>query len=161
MTRDEVIEGYRSRIEEWLRYAYDDGYKDGHRKGAEEVSHLRSECHLEAGEKDSEYENGWGDHTRFYGWCSECKHPISGRWGHIQEYCGWCGAKIKHTENDPYPTGLISDKGKVKRLLDMVSDINPEEIKSHDTEDSLKGWCGAWQREMNKLIKACMASEEE
>ena len=157
MTQNEVVENYRTRIEEFIGYAYSNGYREGHTAGTREINNLRSECHLEAGDHDSEYEDGWNDHTPFYGWCSSCGKPISGRWGHVYEYCPWCGGRLKRTLDEPYPTGMISDSGKTQKLLNMVKDINPEEIKSHDTEDSLKSWCGAWQREMNKLIKACMA----
>lgn len=40
----------------------------------------------------------------------------------------------------------------MKQVTGLVMDINPAEIKSHDTDESLKDWCHAWQTAMNMLI---------
>lgn len=153
-TSEEVIAGYRPRIEEWLRYAYNDGYRCGFKNGRGDADKLRGTCVREADANDSTYADGWDDYTLFYGWCSQCKRPHSGRWAHMWEYCPWCGAKVVHTDNDPYPTGMRSIGGKFEKLLQMCGDVNPDEIAAHDTEDSLRSWCGAWQREVKKLIRA-------
>lgn len=104
-TSEEIIASYRPRMEEWLKYAYNEGYGAGKTEGTAEVERLRSLCHREAGEHDDKYAEGWRDHTPFYGWCSECKRPHSGRWAHVWEYCPWCGARIDRTAPEPYPLG--------------------------------------------------------
>jgi hypothetical protein len=93
-------------MEKWIESAYHDGYQNGYANGTEELKRLRSFCHREAGEHDKEYAEYWRDNTPFYGWCSQCKSPHSGRWAHMWEYCPWCGAKVEHKDNDPYPTGM-------------------------------------------------------
>lgn len=102
---EEIMDRYRSRIEEMLKYAYSEGRKEGAAENAEEMRRLRSECHREAGEHDDEYAKNWRDHTPFYGWCSECERPHSGRWAHVWEYCPWCGARIDRKAEEPYPLG--------------------------------------------------------
>ena len=104
-TSREVIEAYRPNIDKWIEYAFSAGYKAGYDNRREELENLRALCHREAGEHDEEYAEGWGDGTPFYGWCSECKSPHSGRWTHIWQYCPWCGARIDHDAEEPYPTG--------------------------------------------------------
>ena len=106
MTEQEVIKNCRKPIEDWIGRAYNAGYDSGYEKGIEEVSRLRSECFREVGERDAEYPDGWKDYTPFYGWCNLCKRPHSGRWAHIWDYCPWCGAKINHKAQEPYPTGM-------------------------------------------------------
>jgi hypothetical protein len=93
-------------MEEWLESAYQCGYENGYTRKSEEVERLRSTCYREAGEYDKEYAKNWKDSTCFYGWCSQCKKPHSGRWAHVWEYCPWCGAKIERKEDDPYPMGM-------------------------------------------------------
>ena len=152
-TSEEVIENYRPRMEEWLRYAYDEGYRKGNEIKKEYLDNLRSECHREKGNYDEGYSKQWNDYTPFYGWCSKCQKAHSGRWAHIWEFCPWCGSRIDHKAEEPYPTGKRYTPDLLKQLKDMCADINPEEIKAHDTDDSLEGWCGAWNRQMDKLIK--------
>ena len=106
MTSKEVISQCRKPIEDWIGRAYSSGYDSGYKRGTEEVSQLRSMCFREAGERDAEYPDGWSDHTPFYGWCNLCKRPHSGRWAHIWDYCPWCGAKINHEVEEPYPIGM-------------------------------------------------------
>lgn len=106
MTREEVISRCINPIKDWLNTVYTSGYDCGYEIGTEEVSRLRSECFRKAGERDAEYPDGWNDHTSFYGWCSQCKRPHSGRWAHIWNYCPWCGAKINYDLGEPYPTGM-------------------------------------------------------
>ena len=149
---EEVIANYLPRIEEWLKHAYNEGYRNGNEIKQEYLNSLRSECHREKGEQDEEYQKGWGDYSCFYGWCCKCKKPHSGRWAHIWSFCPWCGSRIEYREDDPYPTGVKFYPDLLQELQEMCADINPEEIKSHDTDESLKGWCGAWNRRMNKLI---------
>lgn len=152
-SREEVVESFGNRVKGFISYAWSDGYSSGYEKGQEEVKHLRAECTLEAGEHDEEYADNWRDYTTFYGWCKQCKKPHSGRWAHMWEYCPWCGAKVNTKAEKPYPLGLEHTPEKIQEILDMCKDVNPEEIKSHDTEESLKGWCGAWNRKMERLIK--------
>lgn len=64
------------------------------------------------------------------------------------------------TAKKPYPLGLSHYSETIQALLDMCEDINPEEIKSHDTEESLKGWCEAWKTEMKRLINAVKEGED-
>lgn len=40
----------------------------------------------------------------------------------------------------------------IKQATELIMDINPTEIKSHDTDESLKEWCLSWQTAMNMLI---------
>lgn len=152
-SREEVISDYTPRMAEWLKYAYDEGYKNGNIIKRKYLKNLRSECHREAGENDGEYPKEWGDYTTFYGWCSKCKKPHSGRWAHVWDFCPWCGAKINHDVEPPYPTGMRSTPTVLMEVQAMCADINPAEIKSHGTDQSLAGWCGAWKNKMEKLIK--------
>lgn len=161
LSSDEVIKRYRPRIEEWLESAYRNGYGNGYEKGTEEMDRLRSVCVIEAGDNDEEYANNWRDYTRFYGWCNQCHHPMSGRWAHVWEWCPWCGAKIDRKAELPYPSGITHYSEIVQEMRDMCKDVNQEEIESHDTKQSLNAWCGAWNRKMEKLIKICAEGVEE
>lgn len=154
MKSNEIVEKYRPRMEEWLKYAYSEGYSNGKAEGENEVRKLRTTCHREKTcvGKDEEYAEQWNDYSPLYGWCSECGKVHSGRWGHVWEYCPWCGAKIDHTE-DPFPTGLQVTKPIMNEIEAMLADINPEEIRSHDTDDALNWWCNAWKRRMESLLR--------
>lgn len=111
-TSEDIIKSYRERMEEWLKYAYDEGYKNGETVKSERLRRIRSDCHREAGEFDSDYAERWRDKSPFYGWCSQCKKPHSGRWAHVWEYCPWCGARIDRTTPEPYPLGRKKPEGK-------------------------------------------------
>lgn len=129
MTESEIIKRYLPDIERFLRYAYSDGYKNGHKQGTEEVERLRSECCREAGENDSEYAKNWRDNTDFYGWCNLCKRPHSGRWAHIWEYCPWCGARINQEEDkQPYLYGFEEYQNWLKSQTDEEEKITKEDI---------------------------------
>lgn len=158
--QQESIEKYRSHIDKILGYAYEDGYRNGMDYGMEQLENERAECHREMSSvgNDADYAKEWNDYSPLYGWCSVCGKVHSGRWAHIWEFCPWCGARINH-DNDPYPLGLRMTSELQNELSNLAADINPEEIKSHDTEESLEGWCGAWQRVMEKLIKKVGESE--
>ena len=104
MKRNEIIDRCHEEIDAWIGRAYSGGYDNGYSEAKKEVKRLRETCVRETGEKDNEYSKGWNDTGTFYGWCSQCKKPHSGRWAHIWKYCPWCGAKIDNTK-DPYPLG--------------------------------------------------------
>ena len=40
----------------------------------------------------------------------------------------------------------------IKQVTNLAMDVNPTEIKSHDTDESLKEWCISWQTTMIMLI---------
>ena len=106
MDKTQLIKNYSSEIEKSLSNIYSAAYKEGYTKGKEETDRLRATCIREKGENDSEYAKNWRDNTPFYGWCSKCKRPHSGRWAHMWEFCPWCGAKIKHDVEAPYPVEI-------------------------------------------------------
>lgn len=39
----------------------------------------------------------------------------------------------------------MTDEEFLVEMLGMIRDVNPAEIQSHDTDESLKDWCRAWQ----------------
>ena len=149
-----------SKVKDILDSCYSAGYCKGKEDERERVGRLRAYCAREAGGNDEEYAEGWGDHTPFYGWCTLCKKPHSGRWAHVWRYCPWCGAEVLNTERDPYPTGLKDTSRLMQNLLSMIADINPVEIKSHKTESSLKGWCEAWNWKMKRLLEGVLEGSE-
>lgn len=103
-TKGEVEKDYGDRMREWLGYAYSEGYGRAQEIAEKEKILLRSKVFREAGENDDKYAEDWRDNTTFYGWCTGCKRPHSGRWAHMWEYCPWCGGKIDRTD-EPYPMG--------------------------------------------------------
>lgn len=111
-TCEEVAHEYEKRIQEWLRYAYNEGYGFAINKKDDEIKNLREKHKREAGEYDDVYAKNWRDSTPFYGWCSGCKRPHSGRWAHVWNYCPWCGGKIDHTD-EPYPLGRRDAHGDI------------------------------------------------
>lgn len=100
----EIADAYGERIKEFLRGAYNEGYSNGVETEREEIKNIRGTHKRETGEHDDSYAKNWHDNTTFYGWCAGCKHPHSGRWAHMWEYCPWCGGKIDRTD-EPYPMG--------------------------------------------------------
>ena len=49
----------------------------------------------------------------------------------------------------------------IKQATNLAMDINPIEIKSHDTDESLKEWCISWQTAMNTLIVQASLEQEK
>ena len=39
----------------------------------------------------------------------------------------------------------MTDEKFLIEMIGMICDVNVNEIKSHDTDDSLQQWCSAWQ----------------
>lgn len=100
----EIADDYSERMKEWLKYAYDEGYKAGSAEMHEQFENLREKHKRAAGKYDDVYAKNWRDNTTFYGWCDGCGRPHSGRWAHVWKYCPWCGGEIDRTD-EPYPMG--------------------------------------------------------
>lgn len=129
--KTQLIKNYSSEIEKSLSNIYSAGYKGGYTKGKEETDRLRATCIREKGENDSEYAKKWRDNTPFYGWCSKCERPHSGRWAHVWEFCPWCGAKINHNAEAPYPTGIEKVPTATEISTNEDIEIGDELIDSH------------------------------
>lgn len=107
MDKTQLIKNYGSQIETALGNMYSNGYEAGYTESRKEVENIRGTCIRTNGEHDDEYSKKWDDDAPFYGWCSKCERPHSGRWAHMWEFCPWCGARIDHSHHipDPAPKG--------------------------------------------------------
>lgn len=121
MSKEDIIKNYSSRIEESLFNVYSNGYAAGYEEGKKEIDHLRSTCKKTKGKHDEEYAKNWDDDSAFYGWCNKCERPHSGRWAHIWEFCPWCGARIDHNAENPYPMGMNVEKPQKSYLHEVKS----------------------------------------
>ncbi len=133
MSKKDIIKNYTSRIEESLSNVYSNGYAAGYEEGKKEIDHLRSTCKRIKGEHDNEYAKNWDDDSDFYGWCSKCERPHSGRWAHIWEFCPWCGARIDHNAENPYPMGMdVTQPEKTSiKPIENIPDV-PQKITQRD-----------------------------
>ncbi len=143
MDKTQLIKNYSRQIEKSLGNMYSSGYEAGYTEGKKEIEHMRATCIRTKGEHDAEYVEKEED-APFYGWCSECERPHSGRWAHMWEFCPWCGAKIDYSAEVPYPAGMDAKQPEestvqsVEVIPDVPKMLTQRDLIRRDLEEALK-----------------------